>query len=61
VALVGEIQYKCAILIGTPAGGDILQVLDIDINGIFHIIIGFKICLEMSNGFCCLKIWNSCQ
>lgn len=40
VALMGEIKYKYAILIGTPAGRKLLQALDID--GIFLIIIGIK-------------------
>jgi len=40
VAFVGEIKYEYAILIGTPAGRDLLQALDID--GIFQIIIVIK-------------------
>jgi hypothetical protein len=54
VALVVEIKYEYAVLIGTPAGRDLLQALDID--GIFHIIIGCKICLKVPTGFRCLKI-----
>jgi hypothetical protein len=42
---MGEIKHEYAILIGTPAGRDLLQALDID--GIFHIIIRFKICLTL--------------
>jgi hypothetical protein len=37
---VGEIKYEYAILIGTPADTELLQ--DLNIDGIFLIIIGIK-------------------
>jgi hypothetical protein len=41
---VGEMKYEYGIVIGTPAGRDLLE--DLDLDGIFLIIIGFKMCLK---------------